>query len=131
MSLNINEETDMLKLIIKTKERLQEVQADLEKRNVAIDKVEILKNIIKELSKIIEDNSNEKEHKNIGIKISKYNYDKYVNCKVHLQTSLQLLKEFGRIEDLMNQVVTINIYAIEDAICEIQRRIDMYDNSKN
>ncbi len=31
----------------------------------------------------------------------------------------------------MNQVVTINIYAIEDAICEIQRRIDMYDNSKN
>ncbi len=32
MSLNINEETDMLKLIIKTKERLQEVQADLEKK---------------------------------------------------------------------------------------------------
>ncbi|MBO5004978.1 MAG: hypothetical protein J6D03_07045 [Clostridia bacterium] len=131
----IDDRTNILPVITEMRNRLQISKKDIEEKvteEAVKEKVEILNNIIEEISKILEENNSENEKKNIGELPNKYNYEKYGKCYIHLEKVYKLFKDLGNIEGyILNQVVTINISTIEELMEQVKVRIKIYDMGKN
>lgn len=112
----IKKDLNVLEEIKELNELLQSV------RELAEDK-EIINKAINELSTIIEDNKDEKDFKNIGIKVSKFNIEKYIKAKENFDNVVSLLPKINVKGSCLNGIKFNSIKSIE-AYKEIQENIN-------
>lgn len=85
--------------------------------------------IINTFTTIINENSDEKAHKNIGTKLNKFNYSKYVNCKSSLDEIIKMSKGVN-IEGISKTLLTVKIQMLEKVKKQVIHKISTYEKGQ-
>lgn len=93
---------------------IKEYFANLKAEAIAQSELEVIDNIIT----VINENNQEETHKNIGTKINKFNYKKYINCKNALDEILQSIEniKINGIENLLFQAKIERLHEVEKQV---------------
>ncbi len=86
-------------------------------------------NIINTFTTIINENSDEKAHKNIGTKINKFNYKKYVNCKSALDEISKMSKEI-KVEGISKTLLTTKMQMLQEIEKQVVHKISTYEKGQ-
>ena len=80
--------------------------------------------------KIINENSEQEAHKNIGTKINKFNYEKYVNCKKGLDNIIKNSQTLSINSGMSSSLLNSKISQIKQIENEIDHKISTYEGDK-
>lgn len=118
----------VLEEINEIREYFKNLKADI----TATSELEAIDSIINVFSTIIRENSEKEAHKNIGTKINKFNYEKYISCKNALDEINKTLKEIAniRIEGTGSVLLKIKIEKLKEVEKEVIHKISTYEKGQ-
>lgn len=96
----------------------------------------IFDSIINSIDRVLNENEDEQEHKNIGNKINKFNYEKYINCREELEKMDKLADDFtsNNNERDFSSFFKLKFEAIKESIKylkeDVLHKISTYENGK-
>lgn len=96
----------------------------------------IFDSIINSIDRVLNENEDEQEHKNIGNKINKFNYEKYINCREELEKMDKLADDFtsNNNERDFSSFFKLKFEAIKESIKSLKEdvlhKISTYENGK-
>ena len=106
------------------------------KLEVNSEEQKIFDSIINSIDRVLNENEDEQEHKNIGNKINKFNYEKYINCREELEKMDKLADDFtsNNNEKDFSSFFKLKFEATKERIKylkeDILHKISTYENGK-
>ena len=127
-------EYKMIKKEMNVLDEIKKLNEILENIKELTEDKKIIDMSISELNTIIEDNKDEKDFKNIGIKVNKFNIDKYLKAKECMDNVVSLFPKIKINENEKGVNIikfnSIKSVRVDEEIQEnIKRRINSYNNS--
>lgn len=95
----------------------------------ATSEIATIDSIINTFTTIINENSDEKAHKNIGTKLNKFNYSKYVNCKSALDEISKMSKEI-KVEGISKTLLTTKMQKFQEIEKQVIHKISTYEKGQ-
>ncbi len=95
----------------------------------ATSEIATIDSVINTFSTIINENNEEQTHKNIGTKINKFNYKKYVNCKSALDEIIKMSKELN-VEGISKTLLTTKTQMLEKVEKQVVHKISTYEKGQ-
>lgn len=121
--------TDKNENMLESMENLKKYFTDIKVNENISSKNEEADKVINVLSKIIEENSNIEEHKKIGTKINKFNYEKYVSCKKGIEEIKELVKGI-EVVGVGKIIFKSRMDKIQKLEKEVTHKINIYEKGK-